>query len=78
MNVFNYFRYHTRMLSLNFIMNIKIFIFVVLVLAVEAKSRTRIGSRGVAKAGGYLGDSFASIINMFREKPQAIPKNYKR
>ena len=66
------------MLSLNFIMNIKIFIFVVLVLAVEAKSRTRIGSRGVAKAGGYLGDSFASIINMFREKPQAIPKNYKR
>jgi len=68
-----------KVLSLNFIMNIKIFIFILLlVLALEARSRTRIGSRGVAKAGGYLGDSFASIINMFREKPQPMPKNYKR
>jgi hypothetical protein len=41
-------------------------------------SRGRVGNRGVAKAGGYLGDSFASIINMFREKPQPMPKNYKR
>jgi len=68
------------MLGLKFIMNIKIFIFIVLlVLTIEARrSRTRIGSRGVAKAGGYLGDSLATIINMFREKPQPMPKNYKR
>jgi hypothetical protein len=61
-------------------MNIKIYILIFsLLLAIETRmSRGRVGNRGVAKAGGYLGDSFASIINMFREKPQPMPKNYKR
>ena len=58
-------------------MNLKILVLATLVvLCISARSR--FGNRGVAKTGGYLGDSLASVINMFRSKPQPMPKNYKR
>lgn len=60
-------------------MNLKIFILVALVIAgISGRRMSRIGNRGVAKAGSYLGDALTSLINIFREKPQPMPKNYKR
>lgn len=43
-----------------------------------ARRSFRGNNRGVQRGGSYLGSSVASIINMFREEPVPMPKNYRR
>lgn len=59
-----------------------ILILVLLLITLEARSSRRGGRRdaraGVIATGAYMGNSLAGLINMFREKPKPMPKNYKR
>lgn len=59
-------------------MKLKIVLIVVLVACLAESRRSMRGGRGVDKAGNYLGNTVVNIINFFRGKPTAMPKNYKR
>ena len=49
-----------------------------LVLGANCRRRMRGGGRGGGDTGSYLGKSVVSIINIFREDPVPMGKNYKR
>lgn len=49
-----------------------------LVSCVDCKRRFGGKAKGVAKTGAVLGDAVVNLIKDMREKPQALPKNYKR
>jgi hypothetical protein len=57
-------------------------ILIVLILAllfsVTESRRMRGTTRGVARTGAVLGGGVATLIKDLREKPQMMPKGYKR
>ena len=62
---------------------IAIIVLILIFTCVEARAARRSGSRRSAKAGviatgNYMGNSLVGLINIFREKPTPMPKNYKR
>lgn len=58
----------------------KAYIVLILLLLSSTDCRKRFGGKvkGVAKTGAVLGDAVVNLIKNMREKPQALPKNYKR
>lgn len=58
----------------------KAYIVLFLLLLSCADGRKRFGGKvkGVAKTGAVLGAAVVSLLKDMREKPQALPKNYKR
>lgn len=55
-----------------------IVLLLLLLSGVDCRRRFAGKTKGVAKTGAVLGDAVVNLIKDMREKPQALPKNYKR